>query len=170
MRRDGRSARSPRSPPICRARSWRGCSIRPSSPAAASRAAPAVEAERAGAARQPDWARIIREPLAGSQPPPEVSEWLVPGVWGPIDPSQRRFYPPNPVPAAVLIPLVERPELTMLFTQRAPDLRNHARKISFPGGRAESRDEGSPKAAALREAREEIGLEELFVSVIGYLP
>jgi len=129
-----------------------------------------VEPERAGAAAPRDWARIIRERLAGSRPRHDVSEWLVPGVWGPIDPSQRRFYPRDPVPAAVLVPLIERPELTILFTQRAPDLRNHAGQISFPGGRIESRDEGSPRAAALREAREEIGLEERFVSVIGYLP
>jgi 8-oxo-dGTP pyrophosphatase MutT (NUDIX family) len=129
-----------------------------------------VEAEGAGAARQRDWARIIRERLAGSQPRHDPSEWLVPGVWGPIDPSQQRFYPRDPVPAAVLMPLVERPELTMLFTQRAPDLRNHAGQISFPGGRIESHDQGSPRVAALREAREEIALEERFVSVIGYLP
>src|SRR5207249_1769686 len=74
------------------------------------------------------------------------------------------------LPREELARLLERAELTILFTQRAPDLRNHAGQISFPGGRIESRDEGSPRAAALREAREEIGLEERFVSVIGYLP
>jgi len=67
------------------------------------------------------------------------------------------------------MPLVERRELTVLFTQRATQLRNHAGQISFPGGRIESAD-GGPVAAALREAREEIGLAARFVSVIGYLP
>lgn len=136
----------------------------------ASRVAPAVGAERAGAAVQRDWGRIIRERLAGSRPQHDVSDWLVPGLWAPVDESQRRFYPRDPVPAAVLMPLVERPEITMLFTQRATGLRTHAGQTSFPGGRIESHDGGSPKAAALREAREEIGLEERFVSVVGYLP
>ncbi len=131
--------------------------------------APAAGAELAGAAASRDWAQIIRARLAGSTPRHEVSEWRVPGLFEPIDQSQQRWFPQDPVPAAVLMPLVERRELTVLFTQRATQLRNHAGQISFPGGRIESAD-GSPVAAALREAREEIGLAERFVSVIGYLP
>jgi 8-oxo-dGTP pyrophosphatase MutT (NUDIX family) len=92
---------------------------------------------------------------------------MVPGLFQPGD--ARRLLPSDPVPAAVLIPLVERPELTVLFTQRATQLRNHAGQISFPGGRIEPGDRG-PAAAAVREAHEEIGLDARFVSVIGYLP
>lgn len=78
--------------------------------------------------------------------------------------------PPERIrPAAVLVPLVDRPEgLTVLLTQRAAHLKNHAGQVSFPGGRLEEHDEG-PLAAALRETEEEIGLNRDYVRVIGYL-
>ena len=79
-------------------------------------------------------------------------------------------FPKHPTPAAVLVPLVERDDgLTVLLTERASHLKNHAGQISFPGGRLEPEDEG-PRAAALRETQEEIGLDPSFVSVVGYLP
>jgi 8-oxo-dGTP pyrophosphatase MutT (NUDIX family) len=82
----------------------------------------------------------------------------------------RRFFPHEPVPAAVLIPLIEHPEgLTVLLTQRAGHLKNHAGQISFPGGRVEASD-ADIAATALREAAEEIGLAPEAVSVAGYLP
>lgn len=81
----------------------------------------------------------------------------------------RAHFPANPKPAAVLVPLVERAKLTVLLTQRATQLRNHAGQISFPGGRIEPAD-GGPKEAALREAQEEIGLDPAFVTLAGYLP
>ena len=116
-----------------------------------------------------DWARIIRARLAGTAPRHDPEDWLIPGTWEPGSDAYDRFFARAPLPAAVLMPLVERAELTVLFTQRATQLRNHAGQISFPGGRLEADDAG-PAAAALREAREEIGLDARFVSVIGYLP
>jgi 8-oxo-dGTP pyrophosphatase MutT (NUDIX family) len=117
-----------------------------------------------------DWGAVIRARLAGSQPRHERQDWIVPGmISAPDDATYRRSLPPSPVPAAVLIPLIERERLTVLLTQRASELRTHGGQVSFPGGRIEA-DDGTPQAAALREAREEIGLEERFVSVAGYLP
>jgi len=82
----------------------------------------------------------------------------------------RAAMPPLRVPAAVLVPLVERePGLTVLLTQRAATLKDHAGQISFPGGRIEPGDADAWRAA-LREAHEEIGLTENFVEFAGYLP
>jgi 8-oxo-dGTP pyrophosphatase MutT (NUDIX family) len=74
------------------------------------------------------------------------------------------------VPAAVLVPLVEHDTgLTVLLTQRAETLKDHAGQISFPGGRIEPEDKDAWHAA-LREAHEEIGLLPDFVEFAGYLP
>jgi 8-oxo-dGTP pyrophosphatase MutT (NUDIX family) len=71
-------------------------------------------------------------------------------------------------PAAVLIPVVEHREPTVLLTQRAGHLADHAGQIAFPGGKIDATD-ASPLDAALREAWEEIGLDRAFVDPIGYL-
>jgi 8-oxo-dGTP pyrophosphatase MutT (NUDIX family) len=82
----------------------------------------------------------------------------------------RGLLPPGRVPAAVLVPLVEREAgLTVLLTQRAATLKDHAGQISFPGGRIEAED-ADPWHAALREAHEEIGLSANCVEFAGYLP
>jgi 8-oxo-dGTP pyrophosphatase MutT (NUDIX family) len=72
-------------------------------------------------------------------------------------------------PAAVLLPVVDRPEgATLLLTRRAAEMRSHAAQIAFPGGRIDLTD-ASPLDAALREAEEEIGLARALVSPLGYL-
>jgi len=72
-------------------------------------------------------------------------------------------------PAAVLVPLVDRPEgISVLLTQRTPHLSAHAGQISFPGGRIEESDADATEAA-LRETEEEVGLTRDHVTVIGRL-
>jgi len=71
-------------------------------------------------------------------------------------------------PAAVLIPVVARPEPTVLLTLRASHLNDHAGQIAFPGGKIDPAD-ASPRDAALREAFEEVGLDRGFIDPIGYL-
>jgi len=71
-------------------------------------------------------------------------------------------------PAAVLVPVVARPQPVVLLTQRTPDLKTHSGQVAFPGGSIDPTD-ATPEAAALREAHEEIGLDAKFIEPIGYL-
>jgi 8-oxo-dGTP pyrophosphatase MutT (NUDIX family) len=75
---------------------------------------------------------------------------------------------PPPRPAAVLVPVVLRPALTVLLTRRSHDMPSHPGQISFPGGKVEAGDV-SALACALRESNEEIGLPPANVEPLGYL-
>ncbi|HEY6518323.1 MAG TPA: CoA pyrophosphatase [Roseiarcus sp.] len=70
--------------------------------------------------------------------------------------------------AAVLLPIVDRPDgLTVLLTLRAVDLRTHSGQVAFPGGKIDAGE--TPSEAAMREAYEEVGLEEQYVEALGWL-
>ena len=101
--------------------------------------------------------------------PDEDMQWLA-GASAELASQVRASLPARRVPAAVLVPLVEHATgLTVLLTQRAETLKDHAGQISFPGGRIEPEDEDAWHAA-LRETHEEIGLLPEFVEFAGYLP
>jgi 8-oxo-dGTP pyrophosphatase MutT (NUDIX family) len=71
-------------------------------------------------------------------------------------------------PAAVLVPLLDRPAgPTLLFTRRTERVPHHKGEISFPGGGREPGEDAA--AAALREALEEVGLAPGAAEVLGAL-
>jgi 8-oxo-dGTP pyrophosphatase MutT (NUDIX family) len=122
--------------------------------------------------------RLPVDAIAGEPalPPERLRvEWLRerlarPPVWEPELPNDLRERFPTLRRAAVLVPVVQRPEgLTVLLTQRTAHLNNHAGQISFPGGSAEELDSSSIETA-LRETEEEIGLARSHVEIIGVLP
>jgi 8-oxo-dGTP pyrophosphatase MutT (NUDIX family) len=72
---------------------------------------------------------------------------------------------PDPLAAAVLIAVTDRPQPGVILTVRRDDLRTHAGQIAFPGGRVDAGE--SAVAAALREAQEELLLDPAAVEVVG---
>src|SRR6187551_15708 len=75
------------------------------------------------------------------------------------DPVMKRISEIRPIrPAAVLVPVINHAEPTVLLTQRAQHLPDHAGQVSFPGGKIDKSD-ATPLDSALREADEEIGLD-----------
>ncbi|HEY6833749.1 MAG TPA: CoA pyrophosphatase [Pseudolabrys sp.] len=85
------------------------------------------------------------------------------------DPVMQKIAQVRPIrPAAVLVPIVDHPEPTILLTQRAQHLPDHPGQVSFPGGKIDKTD-ATPLDSALREAQEEIGLDRSFVQPLGYL-
>lgn len=93
---------------------------------------------------------------------------LIGNIDGPISPKLREVLERPGRPASVLLALLERPMgPTVLFTERAAHLKDHAGQVSLPGGRIVAGE--SAADAALREAHEEVGLRPAAVEVIGSL-
>lgn len=70
--------------------------------------------------------------------------------------------------AAVLVPILDKPEPEVLLTVRSKRLPQHPGQVSFPGGSVD-RSDRSAISTALREAKEEIGLDFSQVSPLGFL-
>lgn len=119
-----------------------------------------------------DWlARLRRSLLAAPDHDPE--HWQLAGrplADAPAAEVARAAMPQPPRAAAVLVPIVDRSTApTLLLTARATHLKHHAGQISFPGGGIEP-DDSHVIAAALRETREEIGIDSAHIEPLGFLP
>lgn len=112
---------------------------------------------------------LIRQRLAETRDSHDPRARILANVEGPVSPGLLEMLDRPGREASVLLALIERPAgLTMLFTERAAHLKDHAGQISFPGGRLAHVGE-SAVAAALREAAEEVGLAGADVAVLGCL-
>lgn len=72
--------------------------------------------------------------------------------------------------AAVLVPIIERDgDLNIVFIRRSDIVESHRGQVAFPGGRVDPVDT-TLLDTALREAREEVGIERHIVDVLGGFP
>lgn len=93
----------------------------------------------------------------------------MPPPWEPELRVETLFSDQAPRHASVLVPIVMREHPTVLLTERTTHLSSHSGQVAFPGGKADE-DDADAAATALREAREEVGLDPAFVQVLGVLP
>ncbi len=110
----------------------------------------------------PRWAEHLKQILADPDFPIPVPAWDKAKF-----PFARISQRSDLRPAAVLLALVDDSR-SLILTRRQDALSAHAGQVAFPGGAVDARD-ASPEAAALREAREEIGLDPAAVHLLGRL-
>lgn len=104
----------------------------------------------------------VRRAVRTLRDPPCAPGWNHAEIADLLGPGPRRD-------AAVLVATIARVDgPSILFTQRTEHLAQHAGQVSFPGGGIEAEDADSV-AAALRETREEVGIDAALVRPFGYL-
>jgi len=109
----------------------------------------------------------IRQRFAGTAMPEDPLDVVIPPPRWPV--ALQRKLTSDLMAAAVLIPIITREaSLSVLLTERSPDLKHHGGQISFPGGRMDAADRDI-RATALRETHEEVGIDPANVEIIGYL-
>ncbi|WP_420895831.1 CoA pyrophosphatase [Yersinia bercovieri] len=107
------------------------------------------------------WVNGINRSLIGKTLPEFISRFQ-------LQLPQPGCFSTNSRHAAVLIPIICRPEPTLLLTRRSTHLRKHAGQVAFPGGKADPTD-SSLIETALREAEEEVAIPASAVHVLGQL-
>ncbi len=108
-------------------------------------------------------------PPAAQTPQALRQRFSLPPPWSPEVVREKRFSDRQPADASVLVPIVLRPEPTVLLTERTAHLSTHSGQVAFPGGKRDPED-ASAEATALREAQEEVGLAASDVELLGTLP
>jgi 8-oxo-dGTP pyrophosphatase MutT (NUDIX family) len=107
--------------------------------------------------------------LAALQPAALRQRFAAPPQWRPEVRSEIRFSDRTPLHASVLVPIIMREHPCVLLTERTKHLSTHSGQIAFPGGKVDA-DDLDAVSTALREAQEEVGLDPVFVQVLGTLP
>lgn len=108
-------------------------------------------------------------PLASLQPAALRQRFAALPAWEPELLAEKKFLDRPPMHASVLVPIVMREQPTVLLTERTLNLSTHSGQIAFPGGKADAGDVDAA-ATALREAQEEVGLDPVWVHVLGQMP
>jgi 8-oxo-dGTP pyrophosphatase MutT (NUDIX family) len=108
-----------------------------------------------------DWFEAVARALHPLESPPLPPAWNHDHLLDLIGEGPR-------ADAAVLMAIRDVPEPRVVFTLRRDDLVRHAGQVSFPGGRTDHGDSGAIETA-LRESREEVGLDPGAVEPLGFL-
>ncbi len=117
----------------------------------------------------PGWAYSLQAAL-WQQPGSDYEEVRVSGLTHVASRRLASIWPTDPVRAAVLVLIADRPSgPSVVLTRRTSHLNRHGGDICFAGGTSEFSDSG-PEDTACRETHEELGIPVSELQTLGYLP